>query len=65
MTNTRKKGRPKIQNDDRGVLHIRVDRELQTEYLVEAAKKRMKLNKYIPHIIRKGMEAERNENNAS
>lgn len=59
------RGRPRIENDDRGILHIRIDKDLHTDVLVEAAKRRMKINQYVPYIIRKGMESDRTVSKAS
>lgn len=51
-------GRPRIENDDRGILHIRIDKDLHTDVLVGAAKRRMRLNQYVPFLIKIGMESE-------
>lgn len=56
-------GRPKIQNDERGILHIRIERDLQQRVQIEAVKKRKKINQMVPILLELGLEASvKNEN---
>lgn len=50
------KGRPRIENDDRGILHIRIDRNLQQEVQIEAVKKRKKMNQMVPILLKLGLQ---------
>lgn len=52
----KKRGRPPIKNDMRVVLHIRLSEELHTQVRVEAAKRRLAMNQFVPKLLIKGLE---------